>query len=59
MTTRNLPRPSAFERGQMAARTLGTLKGLPYGPGPRQDDFLRGFEEAKLELAHTDDRTAA
>lgn len=44
-------RPSPFELGEMAARTHKALVGLPYGPGPRQDDYIRGYEEEALRLA--------
>lgn len=46
-------RISPYDRGQMAARNPGSLKGLPYGPGKAQLEFLRGFSEGRLELAHS------
>jgi len=59
MTTTNLPRPSPYERGQIAARTLGTLKGLPYGPGENQKEFLNGFQEELVLIARANSRSRA
>ena len=45
------PRPSPYELGETAARTTGTLKGLPYGPGRAQDAYVQGFQDATLAMA--------
>jgi hypothetical protein len=37
------PRPTPYQVGMSLAR-LGSLKGLPYGPGYRQADALDGYE---------------
>ena len=44
-------RPSPYERGQMAARSRDSF-GPPYAPGKSLQEFLRGLEEGRLELAH-------
>lgn len=51
-----IARPTPYEYGQQAARTIGTLKGMPYGPGRSQDEYIRGFTEERLELAHAQQR---
>jgi hypothetical protein len=55
--TRSAPRMTPYARGQLAARQpKPTLKGLPYGLGPRQDDFIRGFQDQLLQLQHAANR---
>lgn len=55
----NAPRPTPYARGQMAARNPGSLKALPYGPGPRQDEFIRGFRDERAFLDHKSSKEAA
>ena len=42
---------SPYRLGRIAYRTPGGLKGMPYGPGPRQEAFLKGFHN-EAEEAH-------
>jgi len=40
------PRLTPFQLGRTAWTVSQSLKGLPYGPGWRQDDYIRGFQTA-------------
>jgi hypothetical protein len=40
------PGLTPFESGKAAYNTVGSLKGLPYGPGWRQEEYIRGFYHA-------------
>jgi len=39
-------RSTPFELGKAAYVASRSLKGLPYGPGWRQGEFIRGFQTA-------------
>jgi hypothetical protein len=49
--SRYAPRPTPYEVGAEAARDTGSMRGMPYGPGGRQDAFVQGFYDETLKLA--------
>jgi len=52
-------RSTPFEQGKLAYHQSQSLKGLPYGPGWRQDDYIRGYHMASSGVVFTDAQEAA
>lgn len=53
--TKRTYRLSPYQVGYQLARTTGSLKGLPYGPGTRQQEALAGFNDF-VAFAQGEDR---
>jgi len=52
-------RLTPFQLGKAAWTASRSLKGMPYGPGWRQQEFIRGFHMAASGVTYVDVREAA